>query len=129
MIQAADIILEAFESPAWIMRVFLILVVVGFPVTLIGVFASHLMHLRLLRRESGKSWIRFIFDPEGMMITPRDLRQFWQSLKWFLGIGPRPRFGRWTYWEKFDYFAVFWGVFIIGSTGLILWFPELFTRV
>ena len=33
-----------------------------------------------------------------------------------------------TYWEKFDYFAVFWGVFIIGSTGLMLWFPEFFTR-
>jgi hypothetical protein len=24
---------------------------------------------------------------------------------------------------------VFWGVLVIGSTGLILWFPELFTRV
>ena len=48
-------------------------------------------------------------------------------------VVPRPRargrsYGRWTYWEKFDYFAVFWGIFVIGSTGLMLWFPELFTR-
>jgi cytochrome b subunit of formate dehydrogenase len=49
-------------------------------------------------------------------------------VKWFFGWGPRPDYGRWTYWEKFDYFAVFWGVAIIGSTGLCLWFPEIFTR-
>ena len=42
--------------------------------------------------------------------------------------GPRPQFGRWTYWEKFDYFAVFWGVAIIGFSGLIMWFPTFFTR-
>ena len=49
-------------------------------------------------------------------------------MRWFAGRGPRPLYGRWTYWEKFDYFAVFWGVAIIGSTGLCLWFPEFFTR-
>ena len=27
-----------------------------------------------------------------------------------LGRGERPQYGRWTYWEKFDYLAVFWGV-------------------
>jgi cytochrome b subunit of formate dehydrogenase len=42
---------------------------------------------------------------------------------------PRPDYGRWTYWEKFDYFAVFWGVAVIGTTGLLLWFPEFFTRL
>jgi cytochrome b subunit of formate dehydrogenase len=46
-----------------------------------------------------------------------------------VGAGPRPRYGRWTYWEKFDYFAVFWGIFVIGSTGLMLWFPVFFTQV
>ena len=56
-------------------------------------------------------------------------REFIASLKWFVGRGPRPEYGRWTYWEKFDYFAVFWGVAIIGSTGLLLWFPEFFTRL
>jgi cytochrome b subunit of formate dehydrogenase len=46
-----------------------------------------------------------------------------------VGLGPRPSYGRWTYWEKFDYFAVFWGVVIIGASGLILWFPEFFTNL
>ena len=53
----------------------------------------------------------------------------WGSIRWFLGRGPRPQYGRYTYWEKFDYFAVFWGMMVIGLTGLVLWFPVLFTRV
>ena len=55
--------------------------------------------------------------------TKQDIKDLGASIKWFFGKGPRPEYGRWTYWEKFDYFAVFWGVAIIGSTGLILWFP------
>jgi cytochrome b subunit of formate dehydrogenase len=49
--------------------------------------------------------------------------------RWFVGAGPKPVFERWTYWEKFDYWAVFWGVGIIGVSGLLLWFPEFFCRV
>jgi adenylate cyclase len=37
-IQVADIILEAFESPVWIMQGFLILVLAGFPATLTGLW-------------------------------------------------------------------------------------------
>jgi cytochrome b subunit of formate dehydrogenase len=63
------------------------------------------------------------------MFTPTDIKQIWQSFMWFFGWRERPKFGRYTYWEKFDYFAVFWGVMVIGSTGLFLWFPEFFTQV
>ena len=35
---------------------------------------------------------------------------------------------RWTYWEKFDYWASFCGVGVIGTSGLVLWFPEFFTN-
>lgn len=41
-IQVADIILEAFESPVWVMQGFLILVLVGFPVTLTGFWLGEL---------------------------------------------------------------------------------------
>src|SRR5262249_12547563 len=54
---------------------------------------------------------------------------FLGSWRWFFGLGPRPYYGRYTYWEKFDYFAVFWGILVIGSTGMVLWFPETFTYV
>ena len=47
-------------------------------------------------------------------------------IKWFFFKGPKPTFERWTYWEKFDFIAVFWGMFAIGGSGLMLWFPEIF---
>ncbi|HET53617.1 MAG TPA: hypothetical protein ENN33_00190 [Ignavibacteria bacterium] len=62
-----------------------------------------------------------------MVFNKRDWKEFIGTIKWFFGKGRRPSYGRWTYWEKFDYFAVFWGVAVIGSRGLILWFPEFFT--
>jgi cytochrome b subunit of formate dehydrogenase len=64
-----------------------------------------------------------------MLPTKTDIREATATLKWFVGLGPRPHYGRWTYWEKFDYFAVFWGVAIIGASGLLLWLPEFFTRL
>ena len=69
-----------------------------------------------------------LFGPDSMMPTLQDWRDFIAHNKWFFGKGSRPQFDRWTYWEKFDYFAVFWGVFIIGSSGLLMWFPTFFTR-
>jgi cytochrome b subunit of formate dehydrogenase len=94
-------------------------------------FAYFLLHVRDMvqrKTKSGMSWRKFIAGASGMLPGPRDLVEFWQSVKWFAGRGPRPQYGRWTYWEKFDYFAVFWGVAMIGSTGLVLWFPTFFTR-
>jgi cytochrome b subunit of formate dehydrogenase len=69
-----------------------------------------------------------VFGPDSMVPTLQDLRDFVAHQKWFFGKGPRPQFDRWTYWEKFDYFAVFWGVFAIGLSGLIMWFPIFFTK-
>lgn len=69
-----------------------------------------------------------VFGPDSMVPTLQDWRDFVAHNKWFFGKGEKPQFDRWTYWEKFDYFAVFWGVFIIGFSGLIMWFPEFFTR-
>ncbi len=79
-------------------------------------------------RMSLKRMWNVLFGPDSMIPTLQDWRDFVAHNKWFFGKGPRPDFDRWTYWEKFDYFAVFWGVFIIGSSGLIMWYPEFFTR-
>ena len=76
-----------------------------------------------------QTWLEVITGPDSIIFNRRDIREFGQSIKWFFGLGPRPQYGRYTYWEKFDYFAVGWGVIIIGGTGLVLWFPELFTYV
>ena len=66
--------------------------------------------------------------PESMVPWIKDLQDIIANFKWFLGLGPRPRLDQWTYWEKFDYWAVFWGVGMIGVSGLFLWFPVLFGK-
>ena len=90
-----------------------------------GYFMVHVIHLiyKSMRGDRGLLWGR-----DSMVPQPHDIGDFWANLKYFLYLGPQPRFGRWTYWEKFDYFAVFWGMIIIGGSGLFLWFPEFVTR-
>ncbi len=78
-------------------------------------------------RKSGKSLLQFIFDPEGLMPSLNDVKEIGASFKWFFG-GKRPNYGHWTYWEKFDFLAVFWGIAVIGGSGLALWFPEEATK-
>lgn len=68
-----------------------------------------------------------LYGPDSMMIRKQDFIDFFNMVRWFLYLGPRPKLDRWTYWEKFDYFAVFWGVPVIGLSGLMLWFPGFFT--
>jgi cytochrome b subunit of formate dehydrogenase len=80
------------------------------------------------KHKTGKSWFKYLTDQNSMLPNKTDWKEFVGTIKWFIGLAPRPRYGRWTYWEKFDYFAVFWGVAVIGTTGLMLWFPEFFTR-
>ena len=81
---------------------------------------------------SGRIGIRRLigamFGPDSMVPSIQDFHDFVAHQKWFFGKGPRPQFDRWTYWERFDYFAVFWGVFMIGVSGMILWFPKFFTQ-
>lgn len=93
-----------------------------------GTFVMHIADLYRLKKHEYGSWRKLIFGPDSMVPNRKDFHQFGDTMKWFLGLGPRPQYGRWTYWEKFDYFAVFWGIFIIGCTGLMLWFPVFFTR-
>jgi cytochrome b subunit of formate dehydrogenase len=98
-------------------------------VTLFVVFFVHLWDVRRRKREAGQSWKQLLAGPDSLVFNRKDLKQLGQSIRWFFGLGPRPQYGRYTYWEKFDYFAVFWGIAVIGSTGLVLWFPEYFTYI
>ncbi len=113
-------LLGGFEAAGWIHRFCALLTFLY--------FGLHLFDVVRRQRQSGQNWRQFLFSRESMLFNRHDWRELVASLKWFLGKGSRPGYGRWTYWEKFDYFAVFWGVAVIGSTGLVLWFPELFTR-
>jgi cytochrome b subunit of formate dehydrogenase len=85
----------------------------------------------ILNPETGRpSWKRMMdvtFGPDSMMPSKQDWRDFVAHQKWFFGKGEKPQFDRWTYWEKFDYLAVFWGVAIIGLSGMVMWFPIFFS--
>ena len=69
-----------------------------------------------------------LFGPDSPMPTFRDLTDFLKMLRWFVGLGAKPTFERWSYWEKFDFWGAAGDIIIIGSTGLVLWFPNFFCR-
>ncbi|MCB2185189.1 MAG: cytochrome b/b6 domain-containing protein [Deltaproteobacteria bacterium] len=64
---------------------------------------------------------------ESMLPRAEDFTEFWQHIKYLFAKGDKPKFGKFTYWEKVDYFAVVVGMNTMGLTGLVLWFPEWFT--
>jgi cytochrome b subunit of formate dehydrogenase len=79
--------------------------------------------------QGAKGWLGRLFGPDSLCPNLKDLNDIRGMFRWFLGRGEMPQFDRWTYWEKFDFFAVFWGMFVIGLSGLMLWFPELFSYI
>jgi len=83
-------------------------------------------HFLFIRKDIPGNWLQRMFGPDSLMPNFRDIRDVTGMIKWFLFMGPKPTFDRWTYWEKFDFIAVFWGMFAIGGSGLMLWFPEFF---
>ncbi len=87
-------------------------------------FGLHLISLAIGFKNKG--WRAMLTGPNTMWFRKKDLSDLIGHVKWFVGKGDTPKFDRWTYWEKFDYMAVFWGVFIIGLSGLIRWQEEFF---
>ncbi len=92
----------------------------------IGYILFHMIHVAhqiLVKKDKG-----YLKGHTSMVPRAKDWQDFVDNIKWFFYMGDRPKYDRWTYFEKFDYLAVFWGVFIIGSSGLIMWFPTFFTQ-
>ena len=88
-----------------------------------SVFIWHLFYIGI---RIARDWKNFkIFGPTSMIPGLQDLKDIIAMFKWFFGLAPRPVFDRWTYWEKFDYWAPFWGVTIIGVSGLMMWLPQV----
>ncbi|HUB29317.1 MAG TPA: hypothetical protein VL967_06450 [Terracidiphilus sp.] len=77
----------------------------------------------LFHREKGVFW-----GPTSMVANWKDVKDLFAHLRWFLGLGKRPQFERYAYWEKFDYWAVFWGMIVIGFSGFAMWFAPFFAR-
>jgi cytochrome b subunit of formate dehydrogenase len=99
----------------------------GFGAVLLAAVVYHIANVcwrAFVRGEKGLFW-----GPDSMVPQPKDVADFFGMAKWFFGRGPQPKFEHFTYWEKFDYWAVLWGTAIMGAAGLVLWFPVAAARV
>ena len=90
-------------------------------------FTVHIVYLikRIKRRDLANS----IMGPDSLVLGPQDAQHLFQRILWTLGLGSPPKLDRWAYWEKFDYWAVFWGLPLLAITGIMLKFPLLTTLV
>ncbi|HEX4006552.1 MAG TPA: cytochrome b/b6 domain-containing protein [Acidobacteriaceae bacterium] len=90
---------------------------------------AFLVHVReiiargIFKRDRGIFW-----GPTSMVANWKDVKDLFGHMRWFLGLGPKPKFERYAYWEKFDYWAVFWGMVVIGFSGYAMWFAPFFAR-
>jgi cytochrome b subunit of formate dehydrogenase len=88
-------------------------------VGLIIVGAWHLGYIIFSRVGRRDFWL--------MIPRPHDMKDFFHTFLYYLGRRPSgPKFGRFSFIEKFDYWAVYWGMVVMIGSGLILWFKELF---
>ncbi len=77
----------------------------------------------VIHHEKGIFW-----GKTSMVANWKDVKDLFGHLRWFLGLGPKPQFERYAYWEKFDYWAVFWGMVVIGFSGYAMWFAPFFAH-
>jgi len=64
-----------------------------------------------------------------IMPSFKDVKDIIDLLKYLLFFtDKRPEGDKFTWKEKFDYWAPFWGIVIMVSTGLVMWQKEIVTR-
>lgn len=94
----------------------------GAAIGLIAVWIYHTFELLWRWKKAN-----FSFDSWTMWPRKRDISDLVGTVKYHLGKSPHPpSYDRFQFREKFDYFAVYWGMPIMVFSGLILWFPVFF---
>jgi cytochrome b subunit of formate dehydrogenase len=90
-------------------------------VMLMYFMVHHLLYTVLTRDGRRDFWL--------LLPGLQDARDIAGNIRHFLGKTPdKPRFGRFSYIEKFDYWAVYWGCIIMIGSGLVLWFENTVMR-
>jgi cytochrome b subunit of formate dehydrogenase len=65
-----------------------------------------------------------------MLPMPNDVLDLVKNFMYYLGLSnERPYFGKFNYLQKFDYWAVYWGMLIIGTSGFFLTFPVMVSSI
>ncbi len=61
-----------------------------------------------------------------MVPSPKDVRDFTHAVSYLMGMRhDEPKFGKFTYIQKFDYWAVFWGLTVMAISGAFMLFPAI----
>ncbi|HUI89482.1 MAG TPA: cytochrome b/b6 domain-containing protein [Anaerolineales bacterium] len=64
-----------------------------------------------------------------MLPNLQDLWDAWAVFGYNIGLGKsRPQMGRYTFEEKAEYWALIWGIIVMGVTGFMMWNPIITTR-
>lgn len=93
--------------------------IAGVVLLLAGIY--HIIYL--LATKDGR---RLVKD---LLPAKKDLSDVTQNARYLTGLTEtKPRFTRFGYAEKMEYWAVIWGTIIMGVTGLALWFKIDLTR-
>src|SRR3990172_2633297 len=54
----------------------------------------------------------------------KDIKDFQQQIRYYLRYSnDHPKFGRYTWKQKFEYFGAGFGAVIMGFTGILMWHP------
>ena len=94
--------------------------------TLTVAFLTHVANV--IYRVVAKREFDLVWGPNSMVPNLKDIKDFFGNFKWFLGLGAQPKFDRYAYWDKVDYWGVFWGMGIIGISGYAMWFAPFFAK-
>lgn len=91
-------------------------------VTMAATVVYHVIYLLLSYRPLKTGW--------AMMPSWKDVTDCITHLRYLAGLSQEPpRFGRYNYLEKFEYWSMAWGLPVMGISGLSLWFPEIAGRI
>jgi cytochrome b subunit of formate dehydrogenase len=115
--------LGGFPSTAAFHQSFAMFAMIVFAVYLVGALAG------ILRMRQDHTWKWIVFGPDSLVPNARDFRDFYRMFLWFIGFGSKPGFERWAYWEKLDYWAFVLVTMVIGFSGVMFWFPNLFCLI
>lgn len=101
-------------------------------VLLICGFFYHILYVILLARRAGRDLGVGFFkalSSQSMSVGLADLKHMNKLLEYYLFLRKdKPVNGKFSPEQKFEYLGVFWGVFVLGSTGLLLWATEWTSR-
>lgn len=67
--------------------------------------------------------------PDSMLPGKKDFKDLYQNLRYAFNKDTPPLFDRFSYLQKYDYWAEMIGMQTMGITGLMLWYPDFFTRL